>query len=96
MRLPNMLVGIYSIDKNIMEVINAFHIDKKKEGRKNKQRATKVEATRVDTHEQERRNKSSHSRKPRRVTFEDMETPNENVTEISANEVLTPSHKKNK
>jgi len=32
-----------------MEVINAFHIDKKKEGRKNKQRATKVEATRVDT-----------------------------------------------
>jgi len=30
------------------------------------------------------------------VTFEDIETPNENVTEISANEVLTPSHKKNK
>jgi hypothetical protein len=28
MLLSHMLVGIYSTEKNIMEVINAFHIDK--------------------------------------------------------------------
>jgi hypothetical protein len=31
-----MLVGICSIDKNVMEVINVFHIDKAQEGRKKK------------------------------------------------------------
>jgi hypothetical protein len=91
-----MLVGIYSTEKNIMEVINAFHIDKAQEGRKKKQKVTEVEAARVDRQEHERRKKSPHSRNPKKVTFEDEETPNEYFVEISPNQVITPSHKKNK
>jgi hypothetical protein len=41
-------VGIYSTEKNIMEFINAFHIDKAQEGRKKKQKVIEVEAARVD------------------------------------------------
>ena len=39
-----MLVGIYSTERNIMEVISSFHIDKAQEGRKKKKRVTEVEA----------------------------------------------------
>jgi len=96
MRLSHMLVGIYSTEKNIMEVVNVFHINKEQEGRKKKQRVTKVEDAKVDIEEQERRKKIIHSREVRKVTFEHMETPNEDVVEISANEVITLSHNKNK
>jgi hypothetical protein len=91
-----MLVGIYSMEKNIMEVINSFHIDKAHEGRKNKQRVIEVEVARVEKQEKERRKKSHQSRKPRRVTFEYEGTPNEYVGQNSSNEVITPSHKTNK
>jgi hypothetical protein len=53
-RLSHMLVGIYSTEKNIMDVINAFHIEKTQEGRKNKQKVMEVEAARVGR-EHERR-----------------------------------------
>ena len=91
-----MLVGIYSIERNIMEVISSFHIDKAWEGRKNKQRVTKVEVARENREEQQRRNKSYHSRKDKRVTFEDMETPDEVITEINANVVTFVPYKKTK
>jgi hypothetical protein len=90
-----MLVGIYSIENNIMDVINDFHIEKTQEGRKKKQKLLEVEAVRVDIEEHERRKKSPHSRNPKRVTFENEETPNENFVDISPNEVITP-RKKNK
>ena len=38
----------------------------------------------------------SHSRNYKKVTFENEETPNEFFVEISPNEVITPSRKKNK
>jgi hypothetical protein len=91
-----MLVGIYSTENNIMDVINAFHIEKTQEGRKKKHKVTKVEAARVDKGEHERRKKNHHSRNPKRVTFENEETPNEYFVEISPNEVITPSRKRNK
>jgi hypothetical protein len=89
-----MLVGIYSIENNIMDVINAFHIEKT-QGRKKKHKVMEVEPARVDREEHERRKEISHSRNPRRVTFENEETPNEDFVEIGPNEVITPSHKKN-
>jgi hypothetical protein len=55
-----------------------------------------VEPARVDKEEHERRNKNPHSRNPKRVTFENEETPNEDFVEIGPNEVITPSRKKNK
>jgi hypothetical protein len=82
-----MLVGIYSTKRNIMELISSFHIDKEWEGRKKKKRVTKVEVVGENREEQQRRNKSNHSRKDKRVTFEDMETPDEDVAEINVNEV---------
>ena len=44
-----MLVGIYSIENDIMDVINTFHIEKTQEGRKKKTKVTEVERARVDT-----------------------------------------------
>ena len=88
-----MLVGIYSTMNNIMDFINDFQIEKTQEWRKNKQKVTKVEATRVDKEEHERRKKNPHSRNPKRVTFENEETPNEYFIEIGPNEVITPSCK---
>ena len=61
-----------------------------------KQRVTKVEVAREDRQEHERWKKSLHSRNPKKVTFEDEETPNEDFVEISPNHVITHSHKKNK
>jgi hypothetical protein len=55
-----------------------------------------VEPARVDKEEHERRKKNPHSRNPKRVTFGNEETPNEYFVEIDPNEVITPSHKKNK
>jgi hypothetical protein len=43
-----MLVGIYSTENDIMDVINVFHIEKTQEGRKKKQKVMEVEPTRVD------------------------------------------------
>jgi hypothetical protein len=91
-----MLVGIYSTENDIMDVINTFHIEKTQEGRKNKQRVMEVEPARVDNEEHERRKKNPHSRNPKRVTFENEETPNEDFVQIDPNEVITPSRKKNK
>jgi hypothetical protein len=91
-----MLVGIYSTENNIMDVINAFHIEKTQEGRKKKHKVMEVEPARVDREEHERRKKNPHSRNPKRVTFENEETPNEDFVEIGPNEVITPSRKKNK
>ena len=52
---------------------------------------------RVDREEHERRKKNTPSRNPKRVTFENEETPNEGFVEIDPNEVtITPSRKKNK
>ena len=65
-----MLVGIYSTENNIMDVINTFHIEKTQEGRKKKQKLTEIEVVRVDREEHERRKKSPHSRNPKKVTFE--------------------------
>jgi hypothetical protein len=90
-----MLVGIYSIENNTMDVINTFHIEKTQEGRKNKQKVTKVELARVDREEHKRRKTSPHSRNPKRVTFENDETPNEDFVEIIPNEDIAPSRKKN-
>jgi hypothetical protein len=78
-----------------MDVINTFHIEKTQEGRRKKQKLTEVEAPRVNREEHERRKKSPHYRNPKRVTFENEETPNEDFVEISPNEVITP-HKNNK
>jgi hypothetical protein len=91
-----MLVGIYSTENDIMDVINTFHIEKTQEGRKKKQKVMEVEPARVDREEHERRKKNPHSRNPKRVTFENEETPNEDFVEIDPNEVITPSRKKNK
>jgi hypothetical protein len=91
-----MLVGIYSTENDIMDVINTFHIEKTQEGRKKKQKVMEVEPARVDIEEHERRKKNPHSRNPKRVTFENEETPNEDFVEIGPNEVITPSRKKNK
>jgi hypothetical protein len=71
-----MLVGIYSTDNDITDVINNFHIEKTQEGRKKKHKVMEVEPTRVDREEHERRKKNHHSRNPKRVTFENEETPN--------------------
>ena len=60
----------------------------KKEGKIKK--ITEVEATRVDRQEHERKNKIPHSRSPKKVTSENQETPNEDIVEISPNEVITP------
>jgi hypothetical protein len=90
-----MLVGIYSTENNIMDFINAFHIEKTQEGRKKKHKVMEVEPARVDKEEREKRKKNPHSRNPKRVTFENEETPNEYFFEIGLNEVITP-HKKNK
>jgi hypothetical protein len=38
-----MLVGIYSTENDIMDVINTFHIENTQEGRKKKQKAMEVE-----------------------------------------------------
>jgi hypothetical protein len=78
-----------------MDVINTFHIEKTQEGRKKKQKVMEVEPARVDREEHESRKKNHHSRNPKRVTFENEETPNEGFVEIDHNEVITP-HKKNK
>ena len=43
-----MVVGIYSTENNIMDVINAFHIEKTQEGRKKKHKIMEVEPVRVD------------------------------------------------
>jgi hypothetical protein len=91
-----MLVGIYSTENNIMDVINAFHIEKKQEGRKKKQKVMEVEAARVDREGHERRKKIPHSRNPKRVTFENEETPNESFIEIIPDAVITSSRKNNK
>ena len=92
-----MLVGIYSTERNIMEVISSFHIDKAQERREKKQRVIEVEFAREDREEQQRRNTSHHSRKDKRVTFEDMETPDEDVTEINANDFTSiPQNKTTK
>ena len=64
-----MLVGIYSSKNDIMDAINTFHIEKKQEGRKKKQKVMEVEPARVDREEHERRKKKPHSRNPKRVTF---------------------------
>ena len=95
-RLSEMLVGIYSTERNIMEVISSFHIDKAQKGRKKKQRVMKVEAVGENIEEQQIINKSHHSRKDKRVTFEDMKTPDEDVTQINANEVTFIPQKKTK
>ena len=79
-----------------MDIINAFHIEMTQEGRKNKHKVMEVEPARVDREEHERRMKNPHSRNPKRVTFENEKTPNEDFVEISHNEVITPSCKKNK
>ena len=55
-----------------------------------------VEPSRVDKEEHERRKKNPHSRNPKRVTFENEETPNEYLVDIGPNEVITPSRKRNK
>jgi hypothetical protein len=55
-----------------------------------------VEPARVDKQEHERRKKNPHSRNPKRVTFENEETPNGDFFEISPNEVITASRKNNK
>jgi hypothetical protein len=91
-----MLVGIYSIENNIMDVINAFHFENTQEGRKKKQKVNVGQPARVDREEYERRKKNLHSRNLKRVTFENEETPIEYFVEISPNEVITPSRKKNK
>jgi hypothetical protein len=89
-----MLVGIYSTKNDIMDVINTFHIENTQEGRKKKQKAMEVEPARVEREEHERRKKNPHSRNPKRVTFENEETPNEGFVEIDPNEVTnTPSRK---
>jgi hypothetical protein len=91
-----MLVGIYSTEKKIMDVINAFNIEKTQEGMKKKQKLIEIEAARVEREEHERRKKSLHSINPKKVTFENEETLNEDFVEISPNEIITPSCKKNK
>ena len=91
-----MLVGIYSIENNIMDFINVFHIENTQEGRKNKQKVMEVEAARVDKEEHERRKKNPHSINPKRVTFENEETPNEYFVEITPNEVIAHYRRKNK
>jgi hypothetical protein len=91
-----MLVGIYSTENDIMDFINTFHMEKTQEGRKKKQKVMEVEPARVDREEHEIRKKNPYSRNPKRVTFENEETPNEYFVEIGPNEVITPSHKKNK
>jgi hypothetical protein len=91
-----MLVGIYSTDNNIMDVINTFHIEKTQEGRKMKHKVMKVELARVDREEHEIRKNNPHSRNPKRVTFENEETPIEYFVEIGPNEVTTHFRKKNK
>jgi hypothetical protein len=80
-----MLVGIYSTENDIMDVINAFDIEKTQEGRKKKQKVKEVELARVDGEEHERRKTNPHSRNPKRVTFENEETPNEYFVEIGPN-----------
>jgi hypothetical protein len=95
-RLLEMLVGIYSKERTIIEVISSFHIDKTHEGRKNKQRAMEVEDATKNREEQQRQNKSHHSRKDKRVAFEDMETPYEYFVEINANEVTSIPQKNTK
>jgi hypothetical protein len=55
-----------------------------------------VERARAEREEHERRKKNPHSRNPKRVTFENEETPNECFVEIGHNEVITSSRKKNK
>jgi hypothetical protein len=89
-----LLAGIYSIENNIMDAINSFHIENTQEGRKKKHKVMEVEPARVDREEHKIRNKNPHSRNPKRVTFENEETPNENFVEIGPNEVITPSRKK--
>ena len=87
-----MLVGIYSTENDIMDVINTFHIKKKQETRKMKQKIIDVQVAKVDREEHERRKKNPHSRNPKRVTFENEETPNEGFVEIDPNEVtISPS-----
>ena len=49
-----------------------------------------VELARVYREEHEIRNKNPHSRNPKRVTFDNEETPNEDFVEIGPNEVMTP------
>jgi hypothetical protein len=90
-----MLVEIYSTENNITDFINAFHIEKRQEGRKKKPKVIEFEDARVDREEHETKKKIPHSRNPKRVTFENEETPNEYFFEISPYEVITPC-KKNK
>jgi hypothetical protein len=81
-----MFVGIYFV----------FHIEKTEEGKKKKNKVMEVELVRVDKEEHERRKTNPHSRNHKRVTYKNDETPNEYFVDISPNEVITPSHKKNK
>ena len=46
-----------------------------------------VEPAWVDREEHERRKKNPHSRNPKRVTFENEETPNEYFAEIDPNDI---------
>ena len=55
-----------------------------------------IEFARVDREEHERRKKNPNSRNPKRVTFENEETPNEGFVDIDPNEVITPPRKNNK
>ena len=55
-----------------------------------------VEPAGIDKEEHERRKKNPHSRNPKRVTFENEETPIEDFLEIGPNDVIIPSRKKNK
>jgi hypothetical protein len=86
----------YSTENDIMDVINTFPIERTQEARKNKHKVMEVEPARVDKEEHERINKNAHFRNPKRDTFENEETPNEDFFDIDPNELITPSPKKTK
>jgi hypothetical protein len=91
-----MLVGIYSIENDIMDVINAFHIENTQEGRNKKQKVMEVEPARVDREEREITKKNLHSRNPKRVTFENEETPNEYLLRLVLMRLSLLAKRKNK
>jgi hypothetical protein len=92
-----MLMGIYSTENNIIDVINTFHIEKAQEGRKKKHKVIEVEVARIETREKIKiKKKSQKSNKVRKVTFQHAGTPNEDDANIGANEVTTLVQKKKK
>jgi hypothetical protein len=91
-----MLMGIYSMEENIMEFIISFVIEKVQEVRKNKQRVAEVQNTRTETYEQQKRFKIKQSNKSRKVTFQLVENPNEDDVDIGANEVTSLAQNKKK